>query len=81
MLRYRGRSGLIQRDFGARTGVSLRAVQAWEAGVAFPTSGRLQALVQVLLEAGVLTPGQEMSEARELFWDAARLREELRAEA
>jgi len=47
LLRYGGRTGLIQRDFGARIGVSLRAVQAWEAGVAFPSSDRLQALLRV----------------------------------
>ena len=37
LLRHRGRTGLIQRDLAARTGVSLRSVQDWEAGVTFPT--------------------------------------------
>src|SRR5438445_1938842 len=70
LLRHRGRTGLIQRDLAARAGVSRGAVQGWEAGLNYPTAERLQALIQVLLEAGGLTVGQEASEARAL-WAAA----------
>src|SRR5262249_30283714 len=70
LLRHRGRTGLIQRDFAARAGVSRGSVQDWEAGVAYPTAERLRALIQALLETGGLTSGREMAEAREL-WTAA----------
>jgi transcriptional regulator with XRE-family HTH domain len=70
LLRHRGRTGLFQRDLAARAGVSLRSVQEWEAGEKFPTSERLQAVIRVLLEAGGLTDGRELSEACEL-WTAA----------
>ena len=73
LLRHRGRTGLIQRDLAARAGASLRSVQDWEAGVTLPSAERLQGLLAALLEAGSLTPGQETSEARELW--AAALRE------
>ncbi len=67
LLRHRGRTGLIQRDLAARAGVSLRSVQDWEAGVSHPTAERLQALLPALLDAGALTAGREMAEARELW--------------
>src|SRR5947209_6103613 len=70
LLRHRGRTGLIQRDLAARAGVSRGTVQDWEAGLNYPTAERLQVLIQVLLEAGGLTVGQEASEARAL-WAAA----------
>jgi WD40 repeat protein/transcriptional regulator with XRE-family HTH domain len=70
LLRHRGRTGLIQRDLAARVGVSRGAVQDWEAGLNFPTAERLQVLIQVLLEAGGLTLGQQAAEARAL-WAAA----------
>jgi transcriptional regulator with XRE-family HTH domain len=67
LLRHRGRTGLIQRDLAARAGVSRGAVQDWEAGLNYPTAERLQVLIQVLLEAGGLTLGQEAAEARALW--------------
>src|SRR5690348_12512553 len=70
LLRHRGRTGLIQRQFAGRAGVSHRSVQDWESGVNYPSAERLQAIIRVLLEAGGLTAGQEASEAREL-WAAA----------
>src|SRR5437870_6113703 len=72
LLRHRGRTGLIQRDLAARAGVSRGAVQDWEAGLNYPTAERLQALIQVLLEAGSLTVGREVVEARGLWAAAAR---------
>src|SRR5918912_3981415 len=71
LVRHRGRTGLIQRDLAARVGVSERSVQDWEAGLKFPSDQRLQALIRALLEAGALTSGRELSEAREL-WTAAK---------
>ena len=79
LLRHRGRCGLIQRDLAARAGVSVRTVQDWEAGVKFPTPGRLRALIRALLEAGGLTTGQQTSEARELWTAAERQAPRMRA--
>jgi hypothetical protein len=53
--------------------VSLRAVQAWEAGVNYPTAERLRTLVGALFEGGGLTEGHEREEAESLW--AAVLRE------
>src|SRR5437879_12632075 len=72
LLRFRGRTGLIQRDFAARAGVSRGALQDWEAGLNHPAAERLQALIRVLLEAGGLTAGSEASEARSLWAAVAR---------
>src|SRR5215831_4845101 len=72
LLRHRGRIGLTQSELAARTRVSVRAVQDWEAGSKFPTAERLQALLRVLLEAGGFTTGQERPEAHTL-WNAAEL--------
>jgi transcriptional regulator with XRE-family HTH domain len=69
LLRHRGRSGLTQRDLAARAGVSLRSVQAWEAGDTLPGAERLQALIRAMLDVGGLTPGAESTEARGL-WSA-----------
>jgi transcriptional regulator with XRE-family HTH domain len=70
LLRHRGRTGLIQRHFAARAGVSHRSVHDWEPGVNHPAAERLQALIRVLLESGGLTAGREAAEARGL-WAAA----------
>jgi len=70
LLRHRGRTGLIQRDFAARAGVSRRSVQDWESGVNYPTADRLQAIIRVLLESDGLSVGRETAEAEEL-WAAA----------
>jgi transcriptional regulator with XRE-family HTH domain len=72
LLRHRGRTGLMQRDFAARAGVSHRSVQDWESSVNYPTAERLQAVIRVLLEADGLTPGREEAEARELRAAAER---------
>src|SRR6266487_4531970 len=42
LLRYRGRSGLTQRELAARVGVSTRTVENWEAGVNYPSAQPLQ---------------------------------------
>jgi transcriptional regulator with XRE-family HTH domain len=73
LLRHRGRTGLTQRDLAARLGTTRRSIQDWESGAYHPSAERLQALIQVLLELGGLTPGREAVEAHELW--AAALRE------
>src|ERR671934_780236 len=73
LLRHRGRTGLSQRDLAARLGAGRRTVQDWEAGANHPSAERLQALIQVLLEAGGLAVGREAAEAQQLW--AAVLRE------
>src|SRR5438128_5421434 len=67
LLRYRGRSGLTQRELAARVGVSTRTVENWEAGVNYPSALPLQALILVLLDSGGLTVGLEGVEAHELW--------------
>src|SRR5258708_34976071 len=73
VLRHRGRTGLSQRELAIRMGAGRRTVQDWEAGVKYPSSKRLQALIVVLLAAGGLTAGHEREEVAELW--AAVLRE------
>jgi transcriptional regulator with XRE-family HTH domain len=72
VLRHRRRTGLTQREFAARVGVSIQTVQEWEGGLTFPTTPRLQQLVRVVLEAGGLLAGREQHEARQLWTAAAR---------
>jgi WD40 repeat protein/transcriptional regulator with XRE-family HTH domain len=69
LLRYRGRTGLTQRDLAARAGVSMRALQGWETSLTFPGTTRLQALIVALLDAGGLSTGREREEA-EALWTA-----------
>src|SRR5437660_12582350 len=70
LLRYRGRTGLTQRDLAARLATNRRSIQDWESGAYYPSAGRLQALIHVLLESGGLTVGCEAVEAHAL-WAAA----------
>jgi WD40 repeat protein/transcriptional regulator with XRE-family HTH domain len=71
LLRYRGRTGLTQRELAVRLGVHMRSVQAWEAGANWPSVTRLEGLTVALLDTGGLTPGREAAEA-EALWSAAR---------
>jgi WD40 repeat protein/transcriptional regulator with XRE-family HTH domain len=71
LLRFRGRTRLSQTQLAQRTGVHLRSVQAWEAGVSYPSGDRLQALTAALLLAGAFAAGREAVEA-EALWDAAK---------
>jgi transcriptional regulator with XRE-family HTH domain len=71
VLRYRGRTGLTQRQLAERLGVHTRSVQAWESGVTYPNAESLQALITSYLECGGFSMGREASEARAL-WDAAQ---------
>src|SRR5712691_1647646 len=67
LLRHRGRTGLAQRELADRIGASVRTVENWEGGVNYPSAKPLQALIAALLEAGGLTVGRELHEARELW--------------
>ena len=69
-LRLRGRAGLTQRDIATRLGVHVHSVQLWEAAASRPNARRLQTLLEVFLEAGAFTPGEELQEA-EAVWSAA----------
>jgi DNA-binding transcriptional regulator YiaG len=45
ILTLRGRAGLSQRELAALLGVSERAIQAWEAGLSYPSAASLQRLI------------------------------------
>jgi DNA-binding transcriptional regulator YiaG len=45
LLRYRGRSGLTQRQLADRLGIHRRSVQEWEVGAAYPNAEQLAALI------------------------------------
>lgn len=70
LLRHRGRTGLTQSRLAARLGVTRRSIQDWESGAYYPSAERLQVLIQVLIESGGLTSGNEAVEVHEL-WAAA----------
>src|SRR5258708_27294607 len=59
LLRHRGRTGLTQRQLGARVGVSRGSVQDWEAGSSYPDAQHLRALIAALFEGGGLTVRDE----------------------
>jgi WD40 repeat protein len=71
VLKFRGRTGLSQAALARRAGVHLRSVQGWEGGLSYPSSAHVRPLIAALREAGGFTPGQESSEAQEL-WTAVR---------
>src|SRR5262245_19922301 len=70
LLLLRGRSGLSERELAAGAGVSQRAVQAWEAGLSFPTAQSLQRTIALFLTRGAFSAGRERDEAAAL-WQAA----------
>src|SRR5262249_12248111 len=67
LLLGRGRTGLTQRELGARGGVSARSVQDWESGVSYPSAEGLRRLIAALLESGGLNAGREAEEARAIW--------------
>jgi len=69
----RAHARLTQRALAALLGVSDRAIQAWESGLAYPTIARLQRLIALCLERGAFGAGREQGEAAAL-WDRARAR-------
>src|SRR5579859_7229716 len=70
VLRGRGRTGLTQRELAVLLGVHVRSVQAWEAGVSYPTADSLKALLVGYLKAGGFEAGREAAQA-ELLWISA----------
>src|SRR5260370_12320466 len=79
LLRHRGRTGLTQRDVAARMGSSERSVQDWETGVYHPGAQNLKSLIAVLHEAGGLTVGREVLEAKGLCAAGPRADPRMRA--
>jgi len=70
LLCFRGRTGLTQTQLAGRVAVHPRSVQAWEAGLSYPSTARLQTLLEVLLDAGGFAPGHAAEDA-EALWCAA----------
>src|SRR4051794_7943413 len=70
LLGLRGRANLSQRELALLLGVSERAVQAWEAGLSYPSATSLQRLIALYVERGAFPAGQE-AEAAAALWDAA----------
>jgi transcriptional regulator with XRE-family HTH domain len=54
--RHRDRTGLTQRELGARLAVSEHSVQDWESGLNNPGARNHEALVVALLEAAAWRP-------------------------
>lgn len=68
LLMYRQRSGMTQRQLAAQLGLkSERMVQKWESGYTLPTASRLQSLIELYFNCGILVVGKETAEARELW--------------
>jgi len=65
VLTLRGRVGLSQRELAA-LGVSERAIQAWEAGLSYPSAASLQRLIALHVDRGTFTAGREAEEAAAL---------------
>src|SRR5579871_2721636 len=78
ILLLRGRAGVTQRQVAEATGLSLRAVQAWEAGISYPGTASLQRLIALFITRGAFTAGHEAEEAEALWeaalWEAPRLK-------
>ena len=53
--------------------VHMRSVQAWEAGISYPTVASLQALIDAYLRSGGFAAGREIDEA-EALWTAPSVR-------
>jgi WD40 repeat protein len=68
---HRGRTELTQRQVAARLQLNERSIQAWEAGVSYPSSESLRALIALYLASGGFAGGQELPEATSL-WAAAQ---------
>src|SRR5262245_28453011 len=70
VLMLRGRAGVTQRELAEHAGASVRAIQAWEAGLGYPTAPSLRRRIGLFLARGAFTAGRERDEAATL-WQAA----------
>src|SRR5260370_25594746 len=70
-LALRKRAGLTQRELADLLGVSVRAIGAWEAGLAYPGTERLKQLIVLYLERGGFAAGREEEQAAAL-WSSVR---------
>jgi transcriptional regulator with XRE-family HTH domain len=69
-LALRERAGLTQRTLAALLGVSGRAIQAWEAGLAYPGAAHLTQLIAFYVERAAFPVGRE--EEATALWEAVR---------
>src|SRR5260370_8740994 len=70
ILRFRGRTALTQRQLAERSGASTRSVQAWEAGISYPGTDNLQALIACFLEGGGFAQGRQRAAAEPLWFSS-----------
>ena len=63
----RSRTKLTQTEFATRIGLHRRSIQKWESGETYPTAENLRALLALLVDVAVFTPGQESAEAAALW--------------
>ena len=70
-LALRKRAGLTQRELADLLRVSAKSVEAWEAGLSYPSTEHLKEVLGLYLERGVLLPGREAEEAAAL-WTTVR---------
>jgi predicted ATPase/transcriptional regulator with XRE-family HTH domain len=69
---YRQRAKLTQNELAQFIGLkNRRMIQSWEVGERLPTPDRLRKLVEIYLQQGVFTAGQEQTEA-EQFWNITK---------
>src|SRR5262245_30928157 len=66
-LMLRGRAGVTQRELADHVGVSVRAVQTWEAGLNYPSAQSLQRMIALFLAHGAFNAGRELEEAMALW--------------
>jgi transcriptional regulator with XRE-family HTH domain len=59
--------GLTQRDLAALLGASRRALQRWEAGLAYPGAEHLTQLIAFYVARGAFSAGREEEEAAALW--------------
>ncbi len=69
-VKLRENAGLTQMEVANPLHVSVRTIQHWEGGTAFPEISHLKNLIEVYLPYGVFTSGHEIEEAC-AFWNQA----------
>src|SRR2546421_5337506 len=67
-LTLREKVGLRQAEVAAVLGVSLRTIQHWEGGTAYPTFANLKDLIELYLHNGAFVAGRERDEVK-AFWE------------
>src|SRR5689334_14674035 len=62
-------TSLTQKRVAAKLGVSDKTLRNWENDIELPTARRLKKLVETYFELGLLTPGNELEEMKQLWLD------------